>query len=139
MPRVWSQVLNFYKTFSVLHIIGQMSMDKVSRLERRACGRDPPGGGKKFGLLPVACGRGLRTVVHACGRDPPYFLFLLDGWRNTTSPLSLALRRFCPPDERQLAVQAYSLIKATNLATTRLLMFTIRNIFNFWIPASSTI
>ncbi len=80
MPRVWSQVLNFYKTFSVLHIIGQMSMDKVSRAERRACGRDPPGGGKKFGLLPVACGLRLRTVVRACGRDPPYFLFLLEGF-----------------------------------------------------------
>ena len=75
-------------------------MDKVSRAERRACGRDPPGEEKNFSLLPVACGRGLRTVVHACGRDPPYFLFLLEGWRKTTSPLSLALRRFCPPDER---------------------------------------
>ena len=50
-----------------------MSMDKVSRPKRRACGRDPPGGGKKFGLWPVACGLGLRTVVRACGRDPPYF------------------------------------------------------------------
>ncbi len=55
-------------------------MAKVSRLERRACGRDPPGGGKKFGLLPVACGLRLRTVVRACGRDPPYFLFLLEGF-----------------------------------------------------------
>ena len=50
-----------------------MSTAKVSRPKRRACGRDPPGGGKKFGLLPVACGRRLRTVVRACGRDPPYF------------------------------------------------------------------
>ena len=37
---------------------------------------------------PVACGLDLWTMVRACGRDPPYFLFLLEGWWNTTSPLS---------------------------------------------------
>ena len=43
-----------------------MSMDKVSRLERRACGRDPPGEEKNFSLLPVACGRGLWTWPANC-------------------------------------------------------------------------
>jgi hypothetical protein len=75
-------------------------MDKVSRLERRACGRDPP--------RPVACG--LRPAVHgACLRAGPSLFFY-----------------FC--------------LRAGGIQPAlRFLMLTIRNIFNFWIPASSTV
>jgi len=55
---------------------------------------------------------GLWTMVRACGRDPPYFLFLLEGWGNTPSPLSF---------------------------WDSFLVFTVTNIFNFWVPAFSTI
>ena len=88
-------------------------MDKVSRLESRACGRDPPEEEKNFSLLPVACGRGLRTVMRACGRDPPYFLFLLEGWRNTSSPLIPAQEFFTLVDVgfRQKPVIVNKIIK----------------------------
>ena len=52
-----------------------MSMDKVARLERRACGRDPPGGGKKFGLLPVDVACGLWCML--VGGTLPIFYFCL--------------------------------------------------------------
>jgi len=121
VPRVWSQVLNFYKTFSVLHIIGQMSMDKVSRFERRACGRDPP--------RPAACG--LRPAVHgACLRAGPslFFYFCLRAGGILPALCSLPLTsRHCFRRTLQWVFR--------NL----FLMLTIRNIFNFWVPASSTV
>jgi len=53
-----------------------MSTVKVSRLERRACGRDPPGEEKNLtcGLWPVDFACGLWCVL--VGGTHPYFLFL---------------------------------------------------------------
>ena len=62
--------------------------------QRRACGRDPPKEKKEknvsretwaCGLLPVDYTCGLWCVL--VGGTHPYFLFLLEGWWNTTSPL----------------------------------------------------
>ena len=94
MPRIWSQALNFYKTFSVLHIIGQMSTAKVSRAKSRACGRGPPGEEKNLacGLLPVDVACGLWCVL--VGGTHPIFLFLLEGWWNTTNPLAIPAQEF---------------------------------------------
>ena len=63
-----------------------MSTVKVSRLERRACGRDPPGEEKNLAccLWPVDFACGLWCVL--VGGTHPYFLFMLEGWWNTTSP-----------------------------------------------------
>ena len=64
--------------------------------QRRACGRDPPKEKKEknvsretwtCGLLPVDYTCGLWCVL--VGGTHPYFLFLLEGWWNTTSPLFL--------------------------------------------------
>jgi len=93
VPRAWCQSLNFYKRFSVLHIIGLKSTDKVSRPQRRACGRDPP---FLFFVSRETCACDLWPAASACGLwcvlvggTHPYFLFMLEGWWNTTSPLFL--------------------------------------------------
>ena len=95
VPWACCQALNFYKKFSVL----QYPMSKVNgqsvAAQRRACGRDPPKEKKKkmFHVKhgPVACC--LWTTLVGCGAclwaGPTLFLFLLEGWWNTTSPLFL--------------------------------------------------
>ena len=71
-----------------------MSTAKMSRLERRACGRDPPGGGKNLAccLWPVDVACGLWCVL--VGGTHPIFLFLLEGWWNTTNPLAIPAQEF---------------------------------------------
>ena len=71
-------------------------MDKVSRLREERVGGTHPRKKKEknvsretwaCGLLPVDYTCGLWCVL--VGGTHPYFLFMLEGWWNTTSPLFL--------------------------------------------------
>ena len=52
----------------------------------------PTRGRKKFGLLPVDVACGLWCVL--VGGTHPIFLFLLEGWWNTTNPLAIPAQEF---------------------------------------------
>ena len=79
-------------------------------------------GGTHPGLRPVACG--LWLMVRACGRDPPNFFIYAWGLVEYNQP---PLEGF----------PILGVVQPHN--RTPFLMFTIRNIFNFWIPAFSTV
>ena len=133
VPRAWCQALNFYKRFSVLHIIGLKSTDKVSRPQRRACGRDPP---FLFFVSRETCACDLWPRLADCGAclwagPTLIFYFCLRAGGILPALLFAAAKYLVSIHTSLVFIDPGSEQGSKGSASKFFLVFTITNIFNF--------